>query len=447
MLHITKGKISQAQAERKCNSLQDCAAFSWNAKAGRGAIFCRKLPTTGHGGALRLAKTAEGANGWKTAVRKHTRKMRESLMEASDIKSFVKLGLLITMPKLFKRLFRMHGALYGFDFVPTVKKGKDKEFWLYLHVAPTKRGTAEVDDKMVHSIMRAVKHVSILNTKGRAVQWGASNDLKISSSVKEVVKAQADSIIKSMKGTTKAITSQFVHSQKNLQQHHTPSRALLGKGTKKLLKKLEKSKKAQHIKKKTVDVLRKAIAEVKRRTQAGVSALQKVAAVLKKSPPKLKSINVSPIYLGCLYNPGSCKKEFLKHPTVHVCFTKVGCTKGKPVGVAALSAWIRTKAVKVMARWMRKALVYKKIVLKLPMTLRYTRSNRNAKRPSHLSLQAVGMQIPTHARSKVLDAMKHKKQEDAIHVVKPKLPKIEGHSMKKFLPPTPSIDYHGGWRL
>jgi hypothetical protein len=174
--------------------------------------------------------------------------------------------------------------------------------------------------------------------------------------------------------------------------------------------------------KKVTDKIEKLLKDAKGKVEAqsarGKHALSTVANVLLQDLPKLKSIDVSPVYIECLYNPSSCNEKLINEPTVSVCFTKVGCATGTPTTVSTFAKWLRQKAVKLMVKWMKSALKFEKHTFKLPMALEHHHlsNDKPTSLPSHVSTQDYTLQFPVSSNDKALQAMKNKPQENGMPV-------------------------------
>jgi hypothetical protein len=85
---------------------------------------------------------------------------------------------------------------------------------------------------------------------------------------------------------------------------------------------------------------------------------------LRKKNVTLHSIQLSSLYVECLYNPEGCDTTKITNPTIRLCFTEIGCgnTHEFP-GIASFSRFLRQQAVMLMVKWLQSMLQYKEVAL------------------------------------------------------------------------------------
>merc|ERR1712226_1840918 len=90
------------------------------------------------------------------------------------------------------------------------------------------------------------------------------------------------------------------------------------------------------------------------------------AEVLQKRIPRLLTVSLDSIDLGCMYGPKKCNPDDVKSPSIKVCFTEVGCETRKFPGMMEMLSALETAARNRMVLWLGKVLKFEKDVLRFP---------------------------------------------------------------------------------
>jgi hypothetical protein len=410
VLHVGMRFNSVAQAKRKCDSIRTCKSFTWTAAPvenpkDKMAVFCSED----------LFKVAKKTTN-KANLLMQKRASTQTILGNNQLKGLVSEGMFTSIPKLFTKLFDEHAVKYGFQFKPKVVYKKNGA-WLKIVVKPTKKGFMAVQKMMRTAFLGAVAHATIMplhgygfkqvlcegcdekNTVEQAVasraHWVTDNlDEKM-----EFIKSEAENCVnevslllgqKAKYKVNKLVAKSDAISQAQYEEYRKRYLQPKKRGKSFNKKEYEKENSLMKLQSITKDSLEKEIDAAAKKVQgmaeSNVKAIQAttlkmiqksskavitVAQVLEKRLPKLKSVSVSNVYLGCLYKPSTCDRTLVKTPTIRACFTQVGCVEKRDLpGMAELRTWLTFKAKELMALRLSELLVYKPVNVEIPMDMR-----------------------------------------------------------------------------
>jgi hypothetical protein len=379
VVEVGYGYTTLAKAKVRCDALPACKSFLLHKGE---AWFCAKPATRGQptGGYTAATLTSSDA----------------VLMSSKEMAAFNQLGMARAFPKVLAQGFSEHAALFGFKFMPTVTV-KGGEQWLVLNVRPTKEEVSR--DKLQEALLQAVKHilmaprhddgglytvdhVPMAEGISSAIQAKLSQLRALPSDIEQTLAEQTQEAISAAE-VAMGLTSHPPKPHTLMGQVAAKTAAAETKAVRRISEKPvdklthdEATKKIAGFKAHSANLLRDAkrqmhsiLAELEPAVTAGASAVKRVANALAKKMPRVRSINVSDLYVQCVFDQ-QCDPHKIRSPTIQVCFTETGCSGAQPFpGNAGLGDWLTRQAKVSIVAFLQQHLQFKQVKVHVPDTL------------------------------------------------------------------------------
>jgi len=368
VLHTAKG-YSVASAQKHCDSLANCKAFSMSdlGVATFSSLLAARPEVSA--GALR-------AKAYTIAVR-HSE--QSQLLSGDAMSNLVKSGFDEMLPKIMHEAFADYGKLFGIETRGEIV-GEGVNASLQITMAFTEKGLPPVNKLIADAHMKVIAHTAIQHRRNvpwaEELEWGyRSDEVTNATTLEEAVHdgmkvavrkltdyvAKADTEVAELVADTEitngvqgvkpvppandfqAIAEEVIVEQISDRSRVAPAN-MTAEMSATVKHKLDKS--VASFEKQSMAILKHSRSQLLAEANQSIAVLKKVSGALYKRQPKFKSLELSPIHLGCLYDPKNCDISVMPaRPKLKVCFTEIGCTGMRPFpGLTGINDFIENTA-------------------------------------------------------------------------------------------------------